>query len=82
MTWLKRLRCTHPRYAVKEIGRSVCLGWDALPHVRYEWEKTCRDCGSVIHTDGYVPNDPTTKRDASGWPVNEDGSRMKIVPLP
>ena len=58
----------------------VTLGWDARPQVQTRSRCRCHLCGGEFWTaPGYMPNDPKFKRNADGWPLNEDGSRMAIA---
>ena len=57
----------------------VTLGWGATPEVQRKTIARCHLCGEEFAVRGYMPRDPDFKRDADGWPLNEDGSRMAIA---
>lgn len=60
--------------------RGVILGWSLKPEVSRQALCHCNLCGADWwRPPGYIPGDPAVKRDAKGWPLNDDGSRMQIA---
>ena len=79
---IKQWRCEHPMFDqdIEQTALGVTLGWCLTPCVEYEWTKTCRLCGKVRKSRGYLPRRvDDTPRDDNGWPLNPDGSKMKIA---
>jgi hypothetical protein len=79
--FIKRIFCKHDMFdqhiSQKTLG--VCLGMTFLPEVEYEWTKTCKKCGRVKKTRGYLMRSlDKTPRDKADWPLNPDGTKMEI----
>lgn len=60
----------------------VTLGWSGKPEVLRQSKLHCNLCGQDYWASpGYMPYKELEKtpRNNSGWPLNADGSRMKIA---
>ncbi len=67
---------------LKEEILGVGLNMLARPQIVYRWSKKCQKCGRTVTKRGMTSLSDIimeVERDAEGWPLDKDGSRIPAV---